>query len=71
MDVLLGADPVQGTHTDLPLMKAKLSGKVCLWGGVSAAVTVERGLKQRCARRSGRQWIPLVHKDLSSPLSIT
>jgi uroporphyrinogen-III decarboxylase len=42
-DVLLGIDPVQGTHTDMPLMKEKLGDKVCLWGGVSAAVTVERG----------------------------
>lgn len=43
MDVLLGIDPIQGTHTDMPLMKEKLSGKTSLWGGVSAAVTVERG----------------------------
>jgi uroporphyrinogen-III decarboxylase len=42
-DVLIGIDPVQGTHTDMPLMKQKLGGKVSLWGGVSAAVTVERG----------------------------
>jgi hypothetical protein len=43
MDVLLGVDPIQGTYTDMPLMKEKLGGKICLWGGVSAAVTVERG----------------------------
>jgi hypothetical protein len=42
-DVLLGLDPIQGTHTDMPLMKEKLGEKICLWGGVSAAVTVERG----------------------------
>jgi uroporphyrinogen-III decarboxylase len=42
-DVLIGIDPVQGTHTDMPLMKEKLGEQVCLWGGVSAAVTVERG----------------------------
>jgi hypothetical protein len=42
-DVLIGVDPVQGTHTDMPLMKQKLGGQICLWGGVSAAVTVERG----------------------------
>jgi len=42
-DVLLGLDPIQGTYTDMPLMKAKLGEKICLWGGVSAAVTVERG----------------------------
>jgi len=42
-DVLIGVDPIQGTYTDMPLMKAKLGDKICLWGGVSAAVTVERG----------------------------
>jgi uroporphyrinogen-III decarboxylase len=43
IDVLIGIDPVQGTHTDMALMKEKLGGQVCLWGGVSAAVTVEMG----------------------------
>ena len=42
-EVLIGIDPIQGTHTDMPLMKQKLGGQICLWGGVSAAVTVERG----------------------------
>lgn len=43
IDVLLGVDPVQGTHTDLALLKKKLGKRVCLWGGVSGAITVERG----------------------------
>jgi uroporphyrinogen decarboxylase len=43
IDVLIGVDPVQGTHTDMPLLKQKLGGRVCLWGGVSGAVTVELG----------------------------
>jgi uroporphyrinogen-III decarboxylase len=42
-DVLVGVDPIQGTHTDIPLMKQKLNGEIALWGGVSGAVTVERG----------------------------
>jgi len=42
-DVLIGVDPVQGSHTDMPVMKEKLGDQICLWGGVSAAVTVERG----------------------------
>jgi uroporphyrinogen-III decarboxylase len=42
-DVLIGVDPLQGSHTDMPLMKHKLAGQVSLWGGVSGAVTVERG----------------------------
>lgn len=43
LDVLLGIDPIQGTHTDMPLMKQKLGDRICLWGGVSGAVTVEMG----------------------------
>jgi uroporphyrinogen-III decarboxylase len=43
IDVLIGIDPIQGTHTDMGLMKGKLGGRVCRWGGVSAAITVERG----------------------------
>jgi hypothetical protein len=43
IDALVGIDPIQGTHTDLPLMKEKLGHRVCLWGGVSGAVTVELG----------------------------
>jgi uroporphyrinogen-III decarboxylase len=42
-DVLLGVDPIQGTYTDMPLMKQRLGGHVALWGGVSGAVTVELG----------------------------
>lgn len=43
IDVLIGIDPIQGTYTDMPLLKEKLGGEICLWGGVSGAVTVEMG----------------------------
>ena len=43
IDVLIGIDPVQGTYTDMPLMKNKLGQRICLWGGVSGAITVEQG----------------------------
>lgn len=43
IDVLIGVDPVQGTYTDMALMKAKVGHRICLWGGVSGAITVERG----------------------------
>jgi len=43
IDVLIGVDPVQGKGTDLRAMKQKLSGKICLWGGVNGFITVERG----------------------------
>ena len=43
IDVLLGIDPVQGTHTDMELIKEKIGDRICLWGGVSGAITVELG----------------------------
>jgi len=43
IDALIAIDPIQGTHTDMALMRGKLGGQVCLWGGVSGAVTVEMG----------------------------
>jgi hypothetical protein len=43
IDVLIGADPVQGKGTDLPRMKSQLKGKTCIWGGVNGFVTVEEG----------------------------
>jgi len=46
IDVLIGVDPVQGTHTDMPLLKKKLGDRICLWGGVSGAVTVEMGTEE-------------------------
>jgi hypothetical protein len=46
IDVLIGIDPVQGTHTDMPLIKNKLGDRVCLWGDVSGAVTVEQGTEE-------------------------
>jgi len=46
IDVLIGVDPIQGTYTDMPLMREKLGGRVCLWGGVSGAVTVEMGSEE-------------------------
>ena len=43
IDVLIGIDPVQGTHTDMHLIKKKAGALMCLWGGLSGAITVERG----------------------------
>ena len=44
VDVLIGIDPLEGKGTELPVVKEKFSAKGrCLWGGVSGAVTVERG----------------------------
>lgn len=43
IDVLIGLDPVQGTHTDLQAIKSRIGERICIWGGVSGAVTVELG----------------------------
>ncbi len=43
VDVLIGVDPVQGSQTNMALMKKKAGDRLCLWGGVSGAVTVEMG----------------------------
>jgi uroporphyrinogen-III decarboxylase len=53
IDVLIGIDPVQGTHTDMSIVKEKIGHRICLWGGVSGAVTVERSTAEE-VRRSVR-----------------
>jgi hypothetical protein len=53
LDVLIGVDPIQGKGTDLAMMKEKLKGKVCLWGGVNGFVTVERGSKEEIREAVG------------------
>jgi uroporphyrinogen-III decarboxylase len=46
VDVLIGLDPVQGTSTNLAEIKAKVGDRMCLWGGVSGAITVEMGSEE-------------------------
>jgi len=43
IDALVGVDPLQ--HGDRPLetMRDQLGGRVCLWGGINGAITVEQG----------------------------
>lgn len=43
VDVLIGVDPVQGKATDMAEMKRRTKGRLALWGGVNAFITVERG----------------------------
>ena len=43
VDVLLGIDPLQQGEAPLVTMRDKLGGRVCLWGGVNGAITVEEG----------------------------
>jgi uroporphyrinogen decarboxylase len=41
VDVVIGVDP---SRWDLVAAKAKLGGKVCMWGGVNGHMTVEQGV---------------------------
>jgi len=62
IDVLIGIDPIQGTHTDMRLIREKLGGRVCLWGGVSGAVTVEMGAEEE-VRQAVRHAIATLGPD--------
>jgi len=46
IDVIIGIDPIQGKGTNLKLLKEKLGGKICLWGGVNGFLTIERGTEK-------------------------
>jgi hypothetical protein len=46
IDVLIGVDPVQDETMDLDLLVERASGKMCLWGGVCQALTVELGTRE-------------------------
>jgi len=41
--VLIGVDPSPAAQNNLPVMREKLRGKVCLWGGVDEAHVIELG----------------------------
>ncbi len=43
VDALIGLDPLQHGANPLQTARDKLAGKVCLWGGVNGAITVEEG----------------------------
>ena len=43
IDVLIGVDPLQAGPTPLQTMRDALKDKVCLWGGINGALTVEEG----------------------------
>ena len=50
IDVLVGVDPVEGKGTDLEAFARRASGRMCLWGGVSAPMTVEQGTSEEIWR---------------------
>jgi hypothetical protein len=57
VDVLIGVDPIQGTHTDMAAIKKHVGHRICLWGGVSGSITVELGTEEevRAAVRKATQ----------------
>jgi uroporphyrinogen-III decarboxylase len=62
LDVLIGIDPVQGSRTNLPRLKKEVGSTICLWGGVSGALTVERGTEEE-VREAVRQAIRSLGPD--------
>ena len=49
IDVLWGPDPIQG-EADLPILREKLKGRMCIWGGMNAIVTLGEGAPQDARR---------------------
>ncbi|KPK85360.1 MAG: hypothetical protein AMJ81_03715 [Phycisphaerae bacterium SM23_33] len=43
VDVVIGVEDVQDRGMDLAALKARVKGKMALWGGVNGFVTIERG----------------------------
>ncbi|MCL6431434.1 MAG: uroporphyrinogen decarboxylase family protein [Anaerolineae bacterium] len=50
VDVLIGVDPLQRGQRPLRTMRDRLGGRVCLWGGVNGAITVEQGTPEDVRR---------------------
>jgi|YNPNPStandDraft_1061719.scaffolds.fasta_scaffold08469_4 uroporphyrinogen-III decarboxylase len=50
VDVLIGVDPLQQGERPLETICARLGGKVCLWGGINGAITVEEGTEEDVRR---------------------
>jgi hypothetical protein len=46
IDALIGIDPAQGRGNDVLLLKQTLGNKICLWGGVNRALTIEMGVEE-------------------------
>lgn len=49
MDVLWGPDPVQG-EANLPALREKLKGRMCIWGGMNAILTLGEGTPEDARR---------------------
>jgi uroporphyrinogen-III decarboxylase len=49
VDILYGLDPVQG-GTDLALTKKLVGDRICLWGGMNSAITLNNGSPEEIRR---------------------
>jgi len=50
VDVLIGCDPLQHGSKPLETMRDRLGGRVCMWGGVNGAITVEEGIEEEVSK---------------------
>ena len=50
IDAIIGVDPVQGKATNLEELSRRASARMCLWGGVSAPMSVEHATMSEISR---------------------
>ena len=50
VDVLIGVDPLQRGPSPLATLRDRFDGRICLWGGVNGAITVEEGTPEEVRR---------------------
>lgn len=62
VDALIGVDPVMDPYMDMQVLKEKVSGKICLWGGVNEALTIQSGTKDEI-KEAVRKAINILGKD--------
>ena len=71
LDVLIGIDPLQDRIMDMPRVREKLGGRICLWGGVST-MTVEEETDEQRIRLAVTEAIETLGPDglILSPMDI-
>jgi len=70
VDVLIGCDPLQRGQSPLETMRDTLGRRVCMWGGVNGAITVEEGTEEevREAVREALEMMSGVEGFILSPV---
>ena len=63
VDILIGVDPSSmDPYMDLKLLHEKVNGKMCLWGGINEAVTIQSGTEDEI-REAVKKAINILGKD--------